>query len=148
MEISKHSKSCIASFQNCFFAFSQGAQVAKGVKWDLALDVGCYTWVKIISWAMIQLVLISFSWNLFVLWLNICYTLRDLVSFVKFLKNVKNTHGGVLLLIKVQALACIFTKRDPLPRVFFTLFKLYKWYKSRKACVSYEGQWPEFIFWC
>ena len=30
--------------------------------------------------------------------------LRDLVSFVQF-KNVKNTHGGVLLLLKLQALS-------------------------------------------
>ena len=26
------------------------------------------------------------------------------------LKNVKNTHGGVLLIVKLQALACNFTK--------------------------------------
>ena len=31
--------------------------------------------------------------------------LRDLVPFLQF-KNVKNTHGGVLLLVKLQALAC------------------------------------------
>ena len=27
-------------------------------------------------------------------------------------KNVKNTHGGVLLLVKLQAEACNFTKRN------------------------------------
>ena len=32
------------------------------------------------------------------------YALRDLVPFVQF-KNAKNTHGGVLLLVKLQALS-------------------------------------------
>ena len=31
------------------------------------------------------------------------------------LKNVKNTHGGVLILIKLQALACNFTKINTPP---------------------------------
>ena len=35
------------------------------------------------------------------------------------LKNVKNTHGGVLTLVKLQAKTW----------VFFTFFKLYKWYQ-------------------
>ena len=41
------------------------------------------------------------------------------------LKNVKNTHGGVLLLVI-----------NTLPWVFFTLFKLYKWYGIGRS-VSY-----------
>ena len=45
------------------------------------------------------------------------------------LKNVKNTHGGVLILIKLQAKACNFTKINTPPWVFFTFFKLYKWYQ-------------------
>ena len=32
----------------------------------------------------------------------ICDVLRDLVPFAQF-KNMKNTHGGVLLLVKLQA---------------------------------------------
>ena len=41
------------------------------------------------------------------------------------LKNVKNTHGGVLLLAaKLQAKACNFTKSNTPPWVFFTFFKL------------------------
>ena len=44
-------------------------------------------------------------------------------------KNVKNTHGAVLILGKLQAKACIFTKYNTLPWVFFTFLKLYKWYK-------------------
>ena len=38
------------------------------------------------------------------------------------LKNVKNTHGRVLE-------ACNFTKINIPPWVFFTLFKLCKWYQ-------------------
>ena len=34
---------------------------------------------------------------------SICDALRDLVPFVQF-KNVKSTHGGALILIKLQAL--------------------------------------------
>ena len=34
--------------------------------------------------------------------LTICDALRDLIQFVQS-KNVKNTHGGMLLLAKVQA---------------------------------------------
>ena len=45
------------------------------------------------------------------------------------LKNVKNTHGGVLILVKLQAEACNFTKINTPPWVFFTFFKLYKWYQ-------------------
>ena len=33
-----------------------------------------------------------------------CDALRDLVSFVKCRKRKKNTHGGALLLVKLQAL--------------------------------------------
>ena len=34
----------------------------------------------------------------------ICGAFRDLVPFLQF-KNVKNTHGGVLFLVKLLALA-------------------------------------------
>ena len=36
--------------------------------------------------------------------LYIFYPLRDLVPFVQF-KNIKNTHGRVLILVKLQALS-------------------------------------------
>ena len=42
---------------------------------------------------------------------------------------MKNTHGGVLLLVKLQALACNFTKSNTHLWVFFTFFKLYTWYQ-------------------
>ena len=45
------------------------------------------------------------------------------------LKNEKNTHGGVLLLVKLKTAACDLTKSNTPPWVFFTFFKLYKWYQ-------------------
>ena len=42
---------------------------------------------------------------------------------------MKNTHGVLLLLVKLQAEACNFTKSNSPPWVFFTFFKLYKWYQ-------------------
>ena len=41
------------------------------------------------------------------------------------LKNLKNTHGGQLLLVK-SLLACCVTKSNPPPWSFFTFFKLCK----------------------
>ena len=35
----------------------------------------------------------------------LCDALRDFLPFVQFKKQKKNTHGGVLLLVKLQALA-------------------------------------------
>ena len=45
------------------------------------------------------------------------------------LKNVKNTHGGMLLLVKLQASARNFTKSNTPPWVFFMFLKLYKCYQ-------------------
>ena len=45
------------------------------------------------------------------------------------LKNVKNTDVGVLILVKLQAEACNFTKINTPPWVFFKFFILYKWYQ-------------------
>ena len=47
--------------------------------------------------------------------------LRDLVPLYN-LKNMNNTHGGVLLLVKLQARlqAFTFSKSNIPPRVFFT----------------------------
>ena len=44
-------------------------------------------------------------------------------------KNVKNTHGGVLILVKLQASAYNFTKINTAPWVFSTFLKLHKWYE-------------------
>ena len=50
------------------------------------------------------------------------------------LKNVKNIHRGVLLLVKLQA--CTFTKSKTPPWLFFTFFKLYKWYQIAPKCLK------------
>ena len=47
------------------------------------------------------------------------------------LKNVKNTHGGVLLLSKLQT--CNFTKSSTPPCVLFAFSKLYKWYQIAQS---------------
>ena len=44
-------------------------------------------------------------------------------------KNVTNTYGGVLFLVKLRAEACNFTKSNTSPLVFFTFLKLDKWYQ-------------------
>ena len=56
------------------------------------------------------------------------------------LKDVKNTHGRELLLVKLQAEVCNFTKSKTPPWRFFTLFKLCKCTKRAKrlkrVCVT------------
>ena len=56
------------------------------------------------------------------------------------IKNVKNTHGGVLLLAKLQASTRNFTKNNTSPWVFFTFFKLYKWYQIAQR-TTYAGKY-------
>ena len=58
---------------------------------------------------------------------QVCGAFGDLVPFVQF-KKVKNTHGGVLLLIKLH----VFW-------VFFTFFKLYKWYQIVQSITYYSS---------
>ena len=48
------------------------------------------------------------------------------------LKNVKNTHGGVLLFVKTSA-----TKSNTPSSVFFTFIKFYKWYRIAQ-CITYK----------
>ena len=54
------------------------------------------------------------------------------------LKNVKNTHREVLLLVKWQAKACSFTNSNTPPWVFFTLFKLCNWYQIAQSILFYK----------
>ena len=54
------------------------------------------------------------------------------------LKNVKITHGRVLILVKLQAKACNFTKSKTPPWVFFTFFKLYKLYQTAQRITYLE----------
>ena len=55
-------------------------------------------------------------------------------------KNVKNTHGGVLILEKLQTEACNFTKINNPPLVFFTFLKLYKWYQIAQRIICYPSK--------
>ena len=57
------------------------------------------------------------------------------------LNNVKNTHGGVLILVKL-------TKINTSPWVFFTFFKLYKCYQiaQRTTYMDSMGEAVYFIF--
>ena len=48
------------------------------------------------------------------------------------LKDVKNTHGGVLLLVKSQG-------------VFFTFLKLYKWYQITQSRTNEMQYWAEMV---
>ena len=53
---------------------------------------------------------------------------------LKNFKNVKNTHGRVLLVVKLQASACNFTKSNTSSWVILYIFlKLYKWYKIAQS---------------
>ena len=45
------------------------------------------------------------------------------------LKNVENTHGELLHLIKLQAKAYNSTESNTSPLVFYTFFKFHKWYQ-------------------
>ena len=74
------------------------------------------------------------------------------------LKNVKCTHGGVLLLVKLQAEACNYTKSNTPPWVFFTFFKLYEWYQiaqrttykcqsNKESNVRLEGRFSKICRW-
>ena len=53
------------------------------------------------------------------------------------LKIVKNTNRGLLILVKLQAETCNFTKINNPPWVFFSFLKLYKWYQiAQRATFS------------
>ena len=68
--------------------------------------------------------------------LNICDDLRDLVPFVQIKNREKHSWRSVTF-SKVAGLAYNFTKSSTLPWVFFTFFKLYKWYQTRKTSRIY-----------
>ena len=54
------------------------------------------------------------------------------------LKKLKNTHGGVLFLVKYQGEACNFTKTNAPPWVFFSFFKLCKWHQIAQRAIYME----------
>ena len=72
-----------------------------------------------------------------------CYLLTYMMRCVTWyhlynLKNVKNTHGGVLILVEFQAEACNYTKTITPPWAFFSFFKLCKWYKIAQCTLDME----------
>ena len=67
----------------------------------------------------------------------ICDVLRDLVPFVQF-KNVKNTQGGVLLLVKLQPSACNFTTSNTPPWCFSPFLNCTNGTKSSNASHIYN----------
>ena len=54
------------------------------------------------------------------------------------LKHVKNTHGGALLLVKLQAWN--FTKSNTPPWAFSTFFKLYELYQIKQRISFYSSE--------
>ena len=61
---------------------------------------------------------------------HLSYVMRCAILYHLYnLRNVKNTHGRMLLLVKLQAEACSFTKSNTPLWVFLTFLKLHKWYK-------------------
>ena len=92
-----------------------------------------------------ELALLSFNSAFKFSTLNSCFTLSHLRCFARFsiiytiLKNVKNTHGGVLVLEKSCGLQPpTFLKGRNLHRCFsfFAIFKFYKWYQIAQSVSS------------
>ena len=74
-----------------------------------------------------------FNLDLFSLLLTKSYVMLCAIwCYLYNLKNVRNAHGGVLLLV-----ACNFTKSNTPPRAFSMFFKLYKWYQIAQR-IAYE----------
>ena len=64
-----------------------------------------------------------------IVFLNHKYVLRCAIWYHSYnFKNVKNTHGGVLLLQQLN-----FTKSNTPPWVFYTFLKLHKWYQITQS---------------
>ena len=57
-------------------------------------------------------------------------------------KKRENTHGGVLLLVTLQASACNFTKTNTPSWMIFTFFKLCKWYKIAQRTTNVNSIIP------
>ena len=79
--------------------------------------------------------------------LQLLYVVRCAIWYHLYnFKKVKNTHGGVLTLVELQASACNFTKINTPLRVFFTFFKLYNWYQIAQRItysISKVQRWTE-----
>ena len=63
-------------------------------------------------------------------WKKYLYVMRCAIWYhLHNLNNVKNTHGGVLLLVKLHALNLQLYRSNTPPWVFFPFFKLCTWYQ-------------------
>ena len=62
------------------------------------------------------------------------------------LKTVKNNHGRVLLLVKLQALACNFTKRAVLHGCLLRFLNLHKLYHIAQRITNKKDSWLVFRF--
>ena len=65
--------------------------------------------------------------------LYVCVILCVIFYHVYNLKNMKNTHGEVFFLVKVQYSAFNFNKNSTRLWVYFTFFKLCKWYQIAQS---------------
>ena len=84
------------------------------------------TYIKVEDVCMVLKVAVSTS-ALKPIWQTLKHTFLMLCAVwyhLYNLKNVRNTHGWVLLSVTLKALICKFT--NTFPWVFFVLFKLYK----------------------
>ena len=106
--------SMVWSFYKFFFSrngFKRNALIFPTImsssRFCILLSINCMCTLSEIGWKYVMLCAV---------WYHLCN-----------LENVKSTHGGVLLLVKLQALASNFTKSNTPAWVFFTFFKLYKW---------------------
>ena len=52
---------------------------------------------------------------------------------------MKSIHGGVLLLVKLQAKVCSFTKSNTPAWALSSFFKLYKWFQIAQS-ITYNGK--------
>ena len=74
---------------------------------------------------------------------NIYDALRDLAPFVQFKKREKHQRRSVIF-SKVSGFT--LTKGNTSPRVFFTFFKLYKWYQiTQSASFGYVSANLSFV---
>ena len=66
-------------------------------------------------------------------WIIACLLIYEMLYTIWYhlcnLKNVKNTQEGVLVLVKLQALACKLTKSNTHSWVFSTFLMLCKWHQ-------------------
>ena len=64
--------------------------------------------------------------------------LGDLVPFVQFQKR-ENTHGEVLLLVKLQVFSLQLYSKEHSSMSLSRLFKLYKWYQIAQRIIYFSN---------